>query len=293
MTRACALLLVAHAALYAQPAGQALRAWFPDGTGLEIYSQGTNANRPASLGLIGIGPGIGRQDLVNRTVVDSGNNILFVYNLEAARGATPDTVDIRIEPVSAATEAVMLRSRSVSGGRLPTVAAVRKFPSVKIGEAVTLDILYNPSTGEKIYDVIRPITDPSPSGGPVVTGNKPRQTVSLKEISVEVNGRNLPAPASWMIGAAIRIDIPGHGAWVVSAYNPGNAFQAVGRANGKTLAWTMDRDQVTITSSTGVLTQAAEGVVWVFHQPQYLLQDQATAVRLQAADTVEWLMPGK
>ena len=40
-----------------------------------------------------------------------------------------------------------------------TVAAVRDFPAVKRGEAVMVDILQNPATGEKIYDVLRPSDD--------------------------------------------------------------------------------------------------------------------------------------
>ena len=86
----------------------ALRASFPDGSGLEIFSQTTGPSQIDPGGEMGIGPGIGSQDLVNRVVVDRANNILFAYNLEASRGASPGTVKIRIEPISAATEAGML-----------------------------------------------------------------------------------------------------------------------------------------------------------------------------------------
>src|SRR6266849_6550431 len=103
-------------------------AWFPDGTGVEIYTEATASTRPSSGGVIGIGPGIGSQDLVNRVVVDSGNNILFAYNIEASRGTRKDTVVIRIEPLSSATEEGMLKERAkdrpkFSGTHVPTVAA--------------------------------------------------------------------------------------------------------------------------------------------------------------------------
>src|SRR5262245_58916561 len=87
-----------------------LRASFPDGTGLEIFTETTGSTQIDSKGAMGIGPGVGTQDLVNRVVVDQANNILFVYNLEASRGASPGTVKIRIEPISPATEAGMLRN---------------------------------------------------------------------------------------------------------------------------------------------------------------------------------------
>jgi hypothetical protein len=193
-----------------------LRASFPDGTGLEIFTQTTGSSQIDPEGGMGIGPGVGSQDLVNRVVVDRADNILFVYNLEASRGASPGTVKIRIEPISAATEAEMLKDGAARGGarfsgtRLPTVAGVREFPAVKIGEVVTLDILYNPSNGEKIYDVLRPITSSSPVMS--VTSVMAPETISLKQIGIRVNGQAVPAPASWMIGVAVRIDIPRHGA---------------------------------------------------------------------------------
>jgi hypothetical protein len=293
---ACALMsLAALAAVLHADSQRILHASFPDGAGLEIFTETTGSSQIDPLGEMGIGPGVGSQDLVNRVVVDRANNILFVYNLEASRGASPDTVKIRIEPISAATEAGMLKDARpgrprFSGAHLPTVAGVREFPAVKIGEAVTLDILYNPSTGEKIFDVLRPIT--TPPSGMSVTVSPARKTVSLKEIALRVNGRAMSAPASFIIGSAIRIDIPRYGTYVLAAYDPREAspqhgFAAVAHANGKTLAWAMGRDRVEITSGTNVLTLSGKGVLWVYHDPHY----QPDVVGLQSADTVDWLLP--
>src|SRR5438309_8199453 len=97
--------LTALAAVLHADSQHILRASFPDGTGLEIFTQTTGSSQIDTEGVMGIGPGIGSQDLVNRVVVDRANNILFAYNLETSRGGRPDTVMIRIEPISAATEA--------------------------------------------------------------------------------------------------------------------------------------------------------------------------------------------
>jgi len=272
-----------------------LHASFPDGTGLEIFTETTGSSQISLQGEMGIGPGAGSQDLVNRVVVDRANNILFAYNLEASRGASQDTVKIRIQPISAASEASLLqdaarRGRSWgSGAHLPTVAGVREFP-VKIGEAVTLDILYNPSTGEKIYDVLRPIAGSSPVMS--VTSVTAPETIALREIAIKVNGRAMPAPASFIIGSAVRIDIPRLGAYVVAAYDPhqaspGHGFTAIAHADGKTLSWAMGSDRVEITSSTNVLTRSGKGMLWVYHDAHY----QPGVIGLQAADTVEWLLP--
>ncbi len=273
-----------------------LHAFFPDGTGLEIFTETTGSTEIDSSGEMGIGPGVGSQDLVNRVVVDRANHILFVYNLEASRGAAPGTVKIRIEPISPATEAGMLKDAArpgrpqFSGAHLPTVAGVREFPAIKIGEAVTLDILYRPSTGEKIFDVLRPIT--TPPSGLSVTVVPARETISLKDIAIQVNGRAMSAPASFIIGSAVRIDIPRHGTYVVAAYDPHEAspdhgFAAIAHADGKTLSWAMGRDRVEITSGTNVLTLAGKGVLWVCRDSHY----QPDVVGLQSADTVDWLLP--
>jgi hypothetical protein len=228
-------------------------------------------------------------------VRDKAGNILFAYNLKAMRGAGPNTVMIRIEPISAATEAGMLKyeashGRPFPGAHLPTVSGVREFPVVKAGEAVALDILFNPSTGEKIFDVLRPIA--ATTSLMSVTVVPAPETISLKDIAVRINGRTMAAPASWMIGSAVRIDIPHHGTYVVAAVDPhesspDHAFAAIAQADGKTLSWTIGRDRVEITSSTNISTRSGKGVLWVYHDPHY----QPDVVGLQSADTVEWLFP--
>ena len=272
-----------------------LHASFPDGAGLEIFTETTGSSDISSQGSMGIGPGTGSQDLVNRVVTDQAGNILFAYNLEASHGTSPSTVMIRIEPISAASEAGILKyeaskGRHFPGAHLPTVAGVREFPAVKIGEAVTLDILYNPSTGEKIFDVLRPIV--TPPSAMSVTVVPAAETISLKEIAIRVNGRPMRAPASWKIGPAVRIDIPRRGTYVLAAYDPQGAspdhvFAAVAHADGKMLSWVMGGDRVEITSSTNVLRQSGKGVLWVYHDPHY----QPDVVELESADTVEWLLP--
>lgn len=271
-----------------------LRASFPDGTGLEIRTETTGSSQIDSQGGMGIGPGAGSHDVVNRIVLDRGNNILFAYHLEASRGTRADTVRIRIAPISSVTEENILRNSGspghphFSGDHLPTVAAVRDFPDVKIGQAVALDILYNPSTGEKVFDVLRPI--PASGSGLSVTVVPSTETISLKDVAIRVNGHALSAPASFIVGSAVRIDIPDHGVYVLSADDPHKTeFSPVAQADGKTLTWTLGRDRVELTSMTDILSGAGKGVLWVCHDLHY----RPDVVALQSADTVDWLLPKK
>ncbi len=99
-----------------------------------------------------------------------------------------------------------------------------------------------------------------------------------------------------MIGTAARIDVPGHGSYVIAADKPkeaGYPFLPNMAASRESLTWSIDGDDVEITSHTNVLTLASEGTIWVYHDRNLPPPDQPGPVRLQAADTVEWLLPKK
>ena len=294
------LLAITASGARAEERSSAQRAWFPDGTGLEIFAEGTGSTQiSAPQGITGITGGITDNrgvDRIFRVVADRDNNALFGYFLEAYRNTQTDTSVIRILPLDESTAANTLKSPALgfksATGLIPTVSAVREFQSVKIGEAVTLDILYKPSTGEKIYDVLRPIAGPSPNPtGMSVTAVPTPPQFSLKGIKLRVNGQRMNAPVSWIIGAAVRIDVPGHGAYVIAANDPkgsGYKFYSNVRADGKSLKWSIDGEQIEITSQTNV---GVDGIIWVYHDANYRAQDQPGAVRLQTADTVDWLLP--
>jgi hypothetical protein len=292
--------------VHAEPSRTVL-AFFPDGAVLEIYTESTGHTQPDAGGEIGIGPGPTSQDMVNRVVLDSAGNVLFAYNLEASRGTYPDTVTIRISPLATQIERDLLERAKKPGGfrfsgvHVPTLGAVREFPSVKIGQGVTLDILQNPSTGEKIYDVLRPVMEDrpaiSPAGTLMVTG-RAQEVISLKEIAVTINGKQMQAPPVTITGTAARIDIPGHGSYVLTPYEPKDlasrhSFRPVAHVDGATLRWAMDGDDIEISSRSNVLTQAVKGVLWVYHNPGYRSQDQPDTVVLRTAGSVEWLLPKK
>jgi hypothetical protein len=284
---------VLPAAVYADPP-RILQASFPDGAALEILTQTTGSSPIDPRGSMGIGPGAGSQDLVNRVVIDRAGNILFAYNLEASRGAASGFLKIRILPISPASEAIIIKSSGMdgkprfTGAHLPTVAAVREFPVVRMGQAVTLDILQNPSTGEKIYDVLRPVNASAPVMS--VESVPAQQTILLNRVAIRVNGKPMAAPASLVMGEVIRIDIPRYGAFVLVASDPHRAnFTKTARADGKTLTWTTGADRFEITSAANVLTQSDLGELWVYEDRH----QQPDVVALQSANTVDWLLPRK
>jgi hypothetical protein len=235
---------------------------------------------------------------IERVVPDKDGNILYAYFVEAWASPQPGAVTIRIKPLNKETEA-SLRSHPGPGwhatGPIGTVAGVREFSGVRKGQAVRLEILYNPSTGEKIYDILRPSTDVSPenAGHMGAEAALAGEELSFREIALVVNGQKTAAPAGWLTGAAARLYLPGHGAYFVSTYQPKTAhvFRHIVYADRHNLEFAIDGDFIRITSNGNVLTRSESGIVWVYHDPQYQPESQSGAADLVFADKVESLAP--
>jgi hypothetical protein len=175
---------------------------------------------------------------------------------------------------------------------VPTVAAVREFKGVKIGEGVSIDILHNPSTGERIFDVIQPLS-PGPRG--VQTAReapKLEDEFSLMKARIAINGKTVEEPGNnWMIGGALKIALPGHGT-VYLAVSPvtSHAFQAVGRAEKGKLSFPIGPDFVEITSPENIMKKSAYRTIWVYWDPN---APNTETVDITCSGTIESLLPKK
>lgn len=262
-----------------------LRAWFADGTGVEFEQETTGSTVLAMHG-----GGLTVDDHgTERIVEDKNGNILYGYGVEAWAGPQAGTVTIRIKPLAKESQA---RHKEPIG----TVAGVREFPGIRKGQAVQLEILYNPSTGEKIYDILRPSTDATPElwrqGTRAADAELAGQELSFREIALVVNGEKTGAPAGWLTGAVARLYLPGRGAYFLSTYQPKTyqTFRPVVYVDRHNLEFAMDGDFIRITSNGNVLTQAETAILWVYHDPKYQPQSQTDKADVVFADKVESLL---
>jgi len=294
MVRRIAVLLAAALLAFAQKdEPRKLRAWFADGTGVE-FEQETTGSTVLALH----GGGLTVSDAgIERVVSDKDGNLLYAYFVEAWAGSQAGTVTIRIKPLDKEAEADLhihhgpdWRTR----GPVATVAGVREFPGLKKGQAVQLEILYNPSTREKIYDILRPTTDASPelAGHMGADAALAGQEFSFREIALAVNGEKTPAPAGWLTGAVARLYVPGRGAYFLSTYQPKTyqAFRQAVYVDRHNLEFAMDGDFIRITSNGNILTRAESGIVWVYHDAKYQPQSQTAKADLVFADKAESLL---
>ena len=173
---------------------------------------------------------------------------------------------------------------------VPTVSSVREFKGVRIGEAVSIDILYNPSTGERIYDVIQPLTPGPKFAAPSRETPRPaEEEFSLMKMKLSLNGKVVEEDQAWMIGGALKISIPGHGA-VYLAIQPAttHAFQPVGRVEKNKLTFPLGTDLVEITGAQNIMSKSAYRTIWVWWDQS---APDTKSVDVTCSGTIEALLP--
>lgn len=254
--------------LYVERSPYTILAWFPDGAGVELDTETTSATQQTST----YGAGMISYGRLNRLVEDSQHKVVFAYELEAESASEPGAVTIRLKPLSSeSARDIVDKGRfggAFLGDRPPTVSAVREFVSVKRGQEVKVEILTNHSTGERVFDVLRPTSEPSPGPGHlrVQSIQRPGRVVRPQELQVTVNGQAVAVRNSWTAGQPARLYLPGFGRYYLS-WTALPKFRLAGYVERNRLIFLLDTVYVEITCGTNILGTAERGPVWVYHDP--------------------------
>jgi hypothetical protein len=228
----------------------ATRAWFPDGAGVEIHAETTGSTQQTELQ----GGGTMSDERTMRFMLDSHGKTVFAYGLDARKAESPDAVTIRIEPL---------------GHGDTTVSAVREFPAVRIGQEVKIEILSNPTTGERVFDVLRPIERRRPP-----PGYHSIEGVDIPKLVV--NGQTRAVKSDWGGSDLPRLYVPGRGAYYLSwASRP--KYRLAGYLEKNRLIFLMDGIYVEMTFVGNVLRERESGPVWVYRDPAMGPADQGGA----------------
>ena len=262
-TRVAMGVIALAIALAAQPRGITWRSvWFEDGTALDFYTQATGSTTPVSAS------GSMMADIfsgMHRVVVDKDGRLLFIYGVDAWRDALPQTFFVRIKPVDPDLEqnraSNMPHLFSKATHPFPTVAAVRDFPGVRLGDAIVLDILQNPATGEKISDVISPIET---AAARAVAADE----FHLDGPRVVVNGQTMTVAGSGTAaGTGLALRLPAKGTFYLSTEpNARYGFQPAGRVDRDRLTVTLGDDRLEIAGSGNILKKSAQHTIWGYRE---------------------------
>jgi hypothetical protein len=176
-------------------------------------------------------------------------------------------------------------------GEVPTIAAVRDFPALRLGDSVQVDILYHPVTGEKISDVLRVITE-DPQMGRQVGRQKAAggERFSFERVKVVIDGKTVAdRPNTWMICQAMKMQIPDHGNYyLVLAPTADFLFEAAGWVDHNILRIKTGGESIEITGMSNIL-KSEFGTVWVYHVPENRLTKKADSVDFHCADSFDQL----
>jgi hypothetical protein len=141
------------------------------------------------------------------------------------------------------------------------------------GERASIELLVNPKTGQKIFDVLEIAQAPDSAGGAVggIAGDAPGNELRFSHAALWSNGVNLtPQSANAIRGNVIVLYIPGRGGFFFSRIEPkGYGFQKTGSIEGGTLKFTWASQAYECVSAAPILPDDGEKQIWIFHDPQY------------------------
>jgi hypothetical protein len=284
MNRESMVLLAMAAAAFAQTnPPNVLKVWFADGTGLDIHTESTGANPPLSTS--GSEPVTEGYDY-HRVVSDKQGALLLGYDIEA-RKAGQGTFTVRIKPVDTDKFKIGGNGKWLE---IPTITGIREFPPLRMGDAVEVDILYNPATKERIYDVLKVSGDRQPSH----QAPKPAsERFSLENVRLTVNGKTIAEQRNiWMRGGGLMIYLPGRGeSYLALSPSPDFPLQAYGWIDHNILRFFAGGELVEITGKSNMLQKSDYSTVWVYHVPESDLdRTRDRAVEFSCGDNVESLI---
>ena len=162
----------------------------PPGNPADRFPDGVVVDRPGLQA-----PG---QRRVHRTISDVPHGSYFGYDLVMESLPDPQTVRLRIEPLTKA---------SVPGARLLAPPKFPVIPLVHVGETVALDLLVNPATGQKIVDYLSVRRNSSKTS----PGSEAPHDFAIEDVNLELQN-----PRVWVDGKLIEDSARGHGGAVAA-----------------------------------------------------------------------------
>ncbi len=254
--------------------------------------RGASGSSRIGSGVAGVGMGS-----MHRVVRDASGEPLFGYDVEV-HPLGGDRYQILVAPLSPEYERKLGAKRAVA-----TFGAKREAAIVGVGDKAVIDLLVNPSNGERISDNLE-IVDTRGSGGFVAAGgaiagasggmasggggrgNAGRSgataaaggraaaeaDMQLWGFTASKNGQQLTGMdgKSGVVGDAVMLYIPAEGGFFFSAKStaaPG--FLNIGAVNGNRLTFTWNGDRYEVVSTKQILTRSSVGEVWVYHDPAF------------------------
>ena len=233
----------------------------------------------------------------HRLVLDRSQRRYFAYDLliEAKDGS--QALQVRFEPFSlSGTELAEMQMVDPSW----TPIALLKYPlvpDVRAGDTVAIDLLENPTTGQKVVDYLvfkRSNATAAAERSPLRDLSLLEVELQLEDFRISVNGAALDASTrvgGGISGAALWFYLPERGRFVLSLLpNPKLGFRRAGEVTGRSLTFTEGHDRYDIQSTSRIVPAGGRFNLYVVHDPAWRPTSDESPLIVGAADRAEWLV---
>jgi len=211
------------------------------------------------------------ENTMHRLITDWKNKLYFGYDVVVTPQPEKDKFKVSIKPLS------INPSKFVNVNNL-VAQVLPKYPDeilVGDGDMITLEILENPQTRVKIFDLIK-ITTENLRGGNYFLERKPARDFTIDDVELQltnleafVNGEKI-AKGGGVSGANIYFYFQGKGRFIMSAFpRKGFDLQKIGVIENNKISFTFNGDSYKFVSTSPVLGTGGKWNLWILHDPDY------------------------
>ena len=220
--------------------------------------------------------------IIHRILEDNAEGFIFGYDLLVVANPTTKQFKIEVRPLDRQFES-KLRAEKTAGGASIRAEMAATFPTsattqmLDDGDAFSLDLLVNQSTGIKIVDVVKVTFDRASlrDQGP---RTMPRDftldavELAMKDYRLLIDGNATAAgkSANGFAGALLWFYVQDRGRFIFSLTpRAGYEFQKVGIIDDNRIEFTVDGNRYEWLSSSPILPGGGTWNLWVLHDPKY------------------------
>lgn len=235
---------------------------------------------PSMPGLGNMGGGtIGGEGVIHRFMSDRRQRVYFGYDVLIERLTEPNTYRLTFSQLTSDSVLRVLGDDAAMWTQLPAPdwggPAVR---TIRAGEVLSLDLLTNAATGQKIVDYVTvkgASYDPDWSfiyeTGTAQDFRAEDAALELRTPQVSVNGQSGASaiPTGVVVyGATVWFYLPMYGRFVLSLMpHPGLGFVKAGEVRGSTLSFAIDNDTFNLVSAGRIAPGQRPFNLYVLHEP--------------------------
>lgn len=233
---------------------------------------------------------IGGEGIIHRFMTDSRQRVYFGYDVSIENLPEANTYRITFSQLTAESVRSHLGNDGAGWTQLP--AAVWGGPAVRIiraGQVLSLDLLTNGTTGQKIVDYITvkgTVLDPSwdfiYAAGTPQDFRPEDAALELRSPDVSVNGRQgiVAVPTGVLAyGPAVWFYLPMYGRFVLSLMpHPDLGFVKAGEIRGSTLTFNIGDDVFSLVSAGRIAPGQRPFNLYVRHEPEWRPPDGDASV---------------